>query len=283
MKKRMITLCTVLAMTVSFMLSSFSFAQSSIQTTNKNNQVKEYKISDEYAEKYIKKVLGNKQVLGKLHRVVKPMSTPHVFKNTKLTSYITGGWGGYIAKSNNSVQSAVGNFYVPNNPTGCVSIWTGIGGFSGGSNTPLAQNGVISGGNEHWTFYELFPEPRVDLFNVNVGDRMYSSVSLDSDTGCWNMLIYDMTIGTYFESEFGFNPDTTTAEWVIEKYGNNPMGNFNVNFSNCSWLEYINGSYYSRNIDYDTQNLYQTTVEDAYGATATPSGISGGTDFSISH
>lgn len=158
------------------------------------------------------------------------------YSAVKSTTPVDGGiWGGYIVQSQN-IKGVSGNFNVVNSINGWDAAWTGIGGFNGQN---LAQTGVDMNLMKAW--YELFPAPPEYVFDVKEFDKMYSAVNYNENTGKWNLIIKDLTNGKSFSKEFDFNPDQTTAEWVMEKIGDNPIGNFEtVNFSKCIWLDKSN-------------------------------------------
>lgn len=99
----------------------------------------------------------------------------------------------------------------------------------------------------------------------------------DEDDGDWALIILDETLKEYSMDEYSFNPDQTSAEWILENVGGS-LGQVNkVNFQDCTWnasdwsLQNINS-----NNDY---SLYKFSINNV-----SPSAIGGdGESFSISH
>jgi len=248
----------------------------------KNIELKEFEVTDEYEINFIRKTAGDKYADQLKNRHKTPLDVTQAAKDIQFTTDEPGNWGGYIVKPTSTPKGVSGDFKVPSDSNGLIAPWTGIGGFKG--STQLVQTGVLAGTNASvmsqpmaWT--EALPADPVFWFYVNPGDQMYSSVSYDADTNKWNLLIQDVTSGDYYATQYTYTPGSS-AEWVIEAYGNYNIGNFTVNFTNCSWND---NNWVFRNIDYDTSKLYRWTLNSGSGQNSSaPSSITSGSSFSIS-
>ncbi|MNC15219.1 hypothetical protein D3C75_630250 [compost metagenome] len=247
----------------------------------KNIELKEYQVSDEYEINYIRKTLGDEYADRLKHRHTTPLAVSDAAKDLQFTTSTNGNWGGYIVTPTSTPKGVGGSFKVPTDSNGLVAPWTGVGGFTG---SQLVQTGVLAGTNSTvitkplaWT--EALPAAPIYWFEVNPGDQMYSSVSYDADTSKWNLLIQDTTTGDYYATQYTYSP-AASAEWVIEGLGSNNIGNFTVNFTGAFWND---SSWNFRNIDYDTSRLYKSTLTSPSGQNSNaPSSITGGSSFSIS-
>lgn len=232
------------------------------------NSPKPIGISDDYAKKLTAKFLGVKAASRMLHRVKEPLANQpedNVKFTTNPINDPSTNWAGYVAESSN-ITGAMSKFTVEKS-TGIDAAWAGVGGDNG---TNLAQTGVRMDNLKAW--YEMFPANPVYLFNVNNGDEMMSTVSFDTDTGKWYLYIGDLTTGTCYGDEFSFNPDTTTAEWIVETTGNSAVGNFNpVNFTQATWSD-SNYTYQNINSDSDS-TLYKETENCPNGGSISTSSI----------
>ena len=234
-------------------------------------------ISDDQGKKFISKKFGNRIASRILHRVKVPLAKQHPeIRYTKSTTQTSSSnWSGYIAQSSN-IQGVAGEFNVAPSQNGEDSTWTGIGGVNGTGN--LAQTGIDQSLMAAWT--EIFPAPAQFWFYVNNGDQIVSNVLYDSDTGYWFLLIGDLTTGDGYYNEYSFNPDQTTAEWIVERVGNADIGTFNtVNFGSSYWYDSNNTK---QNINSDIDNVLYQTILPWNGQLATPLNIGlDGESFSI--
>ena len=234
-------------------------------------------ISDDYGRQFISKKIGNTVATRLKHRVSAPLAKqlPEVRFTKSITQETDTNWCGYIVQSSN-IQGVSGEFNAAPSQNGVVATWTGIGGVNGTGN--LAQTGIDQKYMAAWT--EIYPAPAQYWFYVNDGDQIISKVLYDSDTGNWYLLIADLTTGYYYHNEFSFNPDQTTAEWIVERATNSNIGTFDtVNFSSAYWYD---GSSTKQNINSDADTALYKLIVSWNGQSAVPSSIgSDGQSFSI--
>ncbi len=280
----LVQIAIVLSMTVCFTFSTSVLASTphygsiqrkgqSVVQVNHPRPVTVFHLSDARAKQLALRFGGRKAFAHMLHRVTKPLSTQvHV-------SYATSGnWAGYVSDTSstgNTVNSSSADFNVSSTSGTDTATWVGIGGYNGGN---LAQTGVDDTQRASW--YEFYPNPPVFLYYVNPGDSMYGTVSLDSDTGNWYVDIQDFTTNQYYANEFSFNPDQTTADWIVEVQQNGPVPNFSsANFSQAVWGDQNNSNLPLTSSD---GNPTSVTLQSPVGGTVCPSGVgSDGESFSV--
>ncbi len=236
---------------------------------------KVFQLSDARAKQLALRFGGQKAVAHMLHRVTKPLPTQAHTSYDATTDY---NWAGYVSDTSstgNTVNASSADFNVSRASGTDTASWVGIGGFNGGN---LAQTGVDDSQLESW--YEFYPSPPVFLYRVNSGDSMYGTVSLDSDTGNWYVDIQDFTTNQYYANEFSFNPDQTTADWIVEVQTNGPVSRFSpVNFSQATWGDQNNSSLPMTSSD---GNLTSVTLQSPVRGAVCPSGVgSDGESFSL--
>ena len=195
-------------------------------------------------------------------------------------------WAGYYT-TGSSYTIASAYWVVPklsNRTTGYSSAWIGIGGVNGngliqtgteqdclsGSTSgteprfhgPVLADrptGSVSGPNKgggskickkiYYAWWETYPinaEQKISMI-VSPGDLMYASVSQIS-SGVWNIHLEDKTHPQSFNTTVNFNPDTSTAEAIIERPSLcfvscrlTNLANFStIHFSNTSAGDYFN-------------------------------------------
>ncbi|HET8844232.1 MAG TPA: hypothetical protein VFN35_22385 [Ktedonobacteraceae bacterium] len=237
-------------------------------TAHAPQAVKEHQISVAYAQQLIRQLGGVQAASRMLYRVTKPMaSQPHVtFGNAQTTS---SNWGGYVADTSGTgihVDSSFSEFNVSRAAGTDTASWVGVGGFHGGN---LAQAGIDQSLMESW--YEFFPNPPVFLYSINSGDEMYDLVLRDRSNGLWLVFIEDLTTGVYYTNEFSFNPDQTTAEWIVEVQSNGPVGSFApVNFT---FDQFGDGSSSQPMTSSEASTLWQVSLRSPRGGSVCPSGL----------
>jgi peptidase A4-like protein len=66
---------------------------------------------------------------------------------------------------------------------------------------------------------------------------MFADVSYDTATSKWAIFIEDYTTGYYYTNEFAFDPEQTTADWIVEdpSTGGLPTGVGTTTFSTAYW------------------------------------------------
>lgn len=147
-----------------------------------------------------------------------------------------------------------------------MATFAGVGGFN---RTNLSQTGVDQLIN--WSWVENYPNGATYYFAVNNGDYMYSNVQYDSATAKWLLAIQDVTLGKSFSSEYAFNPDQTSADWIVETPQNSSVPSFGtVDFTNSNWYD---NNHFLQNINSDrTSTVWQITDSPGCG-TISPGGI----------
>lgn len=199
--------------------------------------VVEFPITEEYAKAFVLKYEGAAVVGRMINRYVPPIGKRPsnvywgVYQNLDSQN-----WGGYISDTSGAfvhrVNGTTGYFNVVQVSGPQVGAWTGVGGFNGQN---LAQNGVDQRAMQTW--YELYPNPAVYLFGVNNGDLIFSKVQWDPNTNLWFLQVADLTTGTWWSSEFSFNPELTTGEWITEVVGGAVPSMAGTLFSPVRWYD----------------------------------------------
>lgn len=190
-------------------------------------------------------------------------------------------WGGYVTDVSGAfnfrMDGASGWFTAIHHnctfgyPT--VGSWAGIGGWNGSGN--LAQTGLDEVSMR--AFYEFYPpNPATELFSVNQGDVMLAEVDWDAGTAKYMIFVEDTTTGVYFSSEFSYNPDLTTAEWITEVYGGSVPAIGGIPFSSTYWYDQNNAAHTVSN---GAQTVWQMTLVDPNGGCVVPTALSGDAAF----
>jgi len=191
------------------------------------------------------------------------VSTPfHVVRASSRGSYpttqafddtINSNWTGYVMDTSTRqdlqpITAVTGTFTVPNVSLSdkLIAVWVGIGGVHG---THLLQTGVARGTDskghaDSYAWYEMYAGDQTDrkqlpvkVFNVNPGDSMLAQITYDQDSNQWYVTINDQTTGNSFAQPFSFQPDQTTAEWILEKTATlDKTPNFGtIQFTSSQW------------------------------------------------
>ena len=180
-----------------------------------------------------------------LNKIIqKPMPIPLVS--------IAGNWAGYEVFSNllspqSTVQAVSASWIVPSvkdiGADTYSSVWVGI---SGQFDHTLIQVGTeqdFTGGSaNYYVWYEMLPNNAVPIASISLspGDEMQASISLvDSNNNVWSISIEDLTNHGSFQSNFTYNSQKLTAEWIVERPEINnaltQLADFgSVSFSNCN-------------------------------------------------
>lgn len=170
-------------------------------------------------------------------------------------------WGGYYidetsaGTNTNGVQA---NFNAELVSCGCsMYSWVGIGGVNGTPNN-LDQVGIVMRSDKHFAFWcaynagtkvcqETGSYNPTQLFNVSQGDNIFGFVARYG-VGVWEFEVQDTTTGAYFETTYGFSPDHTTADWIVECSNTNcnsgaiPFFN-DITFSDDYWYDSTGNPY----------------------------------------
>jgi hypothetical protein len=154
-----------------------------------------------------------------------------------------------------------------------LASWIGVGGWTGQN---IAQSGFDEKLRQAW--YELYPNPPVFLgIYPSEGDTLYVDVHLDLSTYKWYILFDDSSTGQYWASEFSFNTDQNSAEWIVELATGQsvPVSN-SVLFNSSQWEDE-----YGRLQNANSSESVPTPVTlQALGCgTVTPGALSGGQNF----
>jgi hypothetical protein len=245
---------------------------------------REVPISTARAKQLALEFIGPEVVTHMLHRVspMNPQPNLHVKFSTSTN------WSGYYTDTSKKkgkplVDVSQAFFSVPNEKVSdtLTGTWVGIGGVNGGN---LAQTGVAIGGGMSQAWYELFPAPPVYVnVNVSANDEMTGNVSLDKESGAWYFLILDLTNNSYYASEFSFNPDQTTSDWILEVPGGQgpvPKIMGKVTFSRSMWADNA-GNFFLPINNSEGQDV-AVTLNDPQGGNICPSNLTGhGENFNL--
>jgi hypothetical protein len=139
-------------------------------------------------------------------------------------------WAGYVVADNllspkSTVQSVSASWVVPSvNASGTdtfSSVWVGIGGQSEHTLIQAGTEQEYAGGSaRYYAWYELLPSNLVVLDEVQVspGDQIQASISLvGSSNNLWSISLQDLTSNTSFQSNFVYDSQRLTAEWIVER------------------------------------------------------------------
>ena len=144
-------------------------------------------------------------------------------------------WAGYAvlspsAATPTSFTSVTGTWTVTSatcdagGSTSASAFWVGLGGYSTSSQA-LAQIGTdadcsSAGGSTYYAWYELVPEPPVNLaIKIRPGDTITTSVNVSGDTVL--LQLKNRTLRTVFTKRVTTsNIDLSSAEWITEAPSN---------------------------------------------------------------
>jgi hypothetical protein len=279
---RTLTTAVLLALLVASLTPTTAFASS---PTAAPLEPTEHPITLAYARAFVLRTTGRADVVAAMiHQVPTPLvkgTGPH-FRTIYSSPPI---WAGYIASQQGAflhrVYGAFSDFYAQ--PSGCssncptIGSWVGVGGFG---NCGLSQAGVNS--VSMFAFYEMLSSPGCNqgstpLFPVNAGDHMFVYTTLDSGNGLWYFQVQDLTTPQTWSSEFSFQPDLTTAEWITEVSGNSavPTGLPSVHFFGARWID---ETFNSHSIVDGANEVLQVLLSDPNGGCVVPSAIYGVND-----
>ena len=160
-------------------------------------------------------------------------------------------WAGYIVATNfltpkSAVESVSATWTVPaasnTGSDGYSSCWVGVG---GQFDHTLIQVGTeqdnIGGVARYSAWYEMLPANSVTIQSIQVsaGDQIQASVTLVNATeNLWSISITDLSNHGAFQSNFNYNSQRLTTEWIVERPEINgalaPLAGFGgVTFTNC--------------------------------------------------
>jgi hypothetical protein len=192
-------------------------------------------------------------------------------------------WSGYSIDGS-SATGVVGTWIQPAVSCGIgenswSSPWVGIDGDN--SNT-VEQTGTDSdcqnGKPLYYAWYEMYPKSLVQIpITVTAGDSFTGSVTYSS--GGFSLTLTDNTTHqSYTTTQSSKRARRTSVEWIMEGPSNGVLSNFgNVPFSSATAT--ING----QATNPGASNANAITMVNGQGTPrATPSGVTGGTAFSVS-
>lgn len=160
-------------------------------------------------------------------------------------------WAGYEVATNfltpkSAVQSVSASWIVPSVAnTGSdtfSSVWVGVGGQFDHTLIQVGTEQDFTGGSaSYYAWYEMLPSTSVTIQSIQVspGDQIEASVSLvNSNSSTWSISIEDVTSNGKFQSDFTYNSQQLTGEWIVERPEVNnalvPLADFgSVTFTNC--------------------------------------------------
>jgi len=140
-------------------------------------------------------------------------------------------WAGYVfspASSSGSVNNVSGEFVLPLSTSTPFAVWIGIGGVgTGGQYANLWQAGVVfnaSGSPQVSAWYENFSSSHGkpvwnSSFPVRHGDKLQVTLSYSSGTSTFRLKDLTAPGQPTWSGSIPFQPDTKTAEWVLEPKG----------------------------------------------------------------
>ncbi len=217
-------------------------------------------------------------------------------------------WSGYAVTGSNA-RSVSASWKVPastcsRGPSEYASFWIGIDGWSSGTVEQIGTDSDCSSGRPvYYAWYEFYPQPSYyagNLTNLQPGDTMTATVTYSGNV--FTATIKDGRSGASYTTTF--TPSTpasrSSIEWIAEapSSGNKilSLADFGtVTFSSCEATIEVAGdtSASSGNIGYflpgntsvsNSANVQMSTMfSDGKKPVpmATPSGLTGGSDFSV--
>ena len=226
--------------------------------------------------------------LGTANKVTAAPVTHHTAPRIRLAHHgsnsVSTNWSGY-ATTGSKYTDVQGTWKEPTascsaGQTAYSSFWVGI---DGDTTNTVEQTGTdadcSSGTPTYYAWYEMYPKFPVNLSNpVSPGDTLTAEVSTNG-SGSFTLTIKDTTKGwTFTTNQTGKKDKLGSAEWIAEAPSGSggvlPLANFGtVSFSSCT----ANGVAISSN-----PNVDEIVMETSGGVVkAQPSGLSGGTSFSV--
>jgi hypothetical protein len=150
-------------------------------------------------------------------------------------------WSGYAAETNlsspasNAVTQVKGSWTVPKvsgSTTAYSSVWVGIDGYSSQSVEQLGteQDTSSSGATSYYAWWEMYPNPSVQITNfpISPGDSMSASVTVSS--GVYTLQMTDNNTHQQFSMPETATAQQSSAEWIVEApssiFGVLPLANF---------------------------------------------------------
>jgi hypothetical protein len=207
-------------------------------------------------------------------------------------------WSGYVdvADPNVALRYVASSFNVPtlrcpSSGQADVSIWVGINGLNQ-TNGTVEQDGVDGVCNNglptYYLWYEIYPEAKVPLYDINPGDSIGVSVYFTGSS--YQMTLDDKTTGAStsvpgLDCPSGHSCPNTTAEVIAEDYGGGVAGgNDLADFGSLKFSDSVVTSRDGTHGTLSPNSLWSSTeisMEDPAGnIMAQPSGLSdGGADY----
>jgi len=209
---------------------------------------------------------------GKKMHKAKPLMVPYKAKTwATMITEPSSNWAGYKSKA-----------YGVSGATGCIVAKRCYNGDSGAfvgitdDYDELIQAGVDM--QTMTAFVECLPATAQTVFRVSQNDRIYVSVR-PVGTVLWKVVIYDSTNGMSYGIIYGYSGPEKYACWILETQHYQHAGTWGtVNFSNCNWVSSAGSGY---GISAGSGYYYKKIMTTYFGERVEPSGISGGTAFSV--
>ncbi len=135
-------------------------------------------------------------------------------------AFSTPNWSGYTVSSSQvgfPITSVTGTWTVPSTSgSGDSSAWVGVDGLGNGF---LLQAGTEQHPGTTVAWWQILPQENTqnNVFNVNVGDTMYVSITKECNSASsWEVTIIDQTDNQTFSTAVAYSGPESTAEWVME-------------------------------------------------------------------
>ena len=135
-------------------------------------------------------------------------------------AFSTPSWSGYTVSRSQAgfpITSVTGTWTVPSTSgSGDSSAWVGVDGLGNGF---LLQAGTEQHPGTTVAWWQILPQESTqnNVFNVNVGDTMYASITKECDSASsWEVTIIDQTDNQTFSTAVAYSGPESTAEWVME-------------------------------------------------------------------
>jgi hypothetical protein len=148
-----------------------------------------------------------------------PLPRPHVAGESDADA--SSNWSGQLL-TGTTFSGVQASWVVPavqaTQYSGASATWIGIDG-AGTSSGSIIQTGTAqntSGGvTSYFAWYELYPQPSVEIGPVTPGDSMSASIE-NAGGGNWDLSISDTTAGNQAGGLLQYGGPATSAEWIEE-------------------------------------------------------------------
>ena len=149
------------------------------------------------------------------------LTQPGAHVGNRFSTQISTNWSGQIA-TGSTLNSVSAEWSVPAvQPTqynGASATWIGIDGGQGSPGS-IIQTGTAQvtddGITEYTAWYELYPQPAVNIEGVSPGDEMQASITREAGT-TWSLSINDLTSHQPATGTLTYSGPAVSAEWIEE-------------------------------------------------------------------